>query len=431
VTPSGVRLRWLGPSGRPVKTTPKTVREQHPDELAALRTTVKEAGKVLSTERGRLEGLLATGRTWSADDWVHRYLDHPLTGVHARLLLWEVADRDDRTAGLPARTDDGWALRTVEGATVAVPATARLRLWHPIDASAAGVHAWREELTRREVRQPFKQAFREVYLLTPAEETTDTYSNRFAGHVLRYRQAGALMRARGWLGNHLGYWDGGFEGEATREVGEDGWRARFYYDLVDDDADNYETPTLCASDQVRFERRTGTGGDAGATWTRARMVEVPPLVFTEAMRDVDLFVGVTSIAADPEWVDGGEGRHRDYWYRASFGDLTESAQVRREALARLMPRTRIADRVRVGETFLEVDGSLRTYKIHLGSGNVLMSPDDAYLCIVSGRGTGSDRLFLPFEEDGGLLSVIVSKAFLLADDTAITDESITRQLRVR
>ncbi|MBD3147323.1 hypothetical protein IEQ31_29700, partial [Microbispora camponoti] len=50
-----------------------------------------------------------------------------------------------------------------------------------------------------------------------------------------------------------------------------------------------------------------------------------------------------------------------------------------------------------------------------------------YLCIVP-RGSG-DRVFLPFEEDGGMLSVIVSKAFLLAADTEITDPTIVRQIR--
>lgn len=34
-------------------------------------------------------------------------------------------------------------------------------------------------------------------------------------------------------------------------------------------------------------------------------------------------------------------------------------------------------------------------------------------------------------EDDGLLSAIVSKAFLLADDATITDPSITRQLSVK
>lgn len=39
-----------------------------------------------------------------------------------------------------------------------------------------------------------------------------------------------------------------------------------------------------------------------------------------------------------------------------------------------------------------------------------------------------DRLLLPFEEDGGVLAVALSKAFLLADDASITDPSTLRQL---
>ena len=41
------------------------------------------------------------------------------------------------------------------------------------------------------------------------------------------------------------------------------------------------------------------------------------------------------------------------------------------------------------------------------------------------RGTG--KLFLPFDDDP-VLSLILSKAFLLAGDAAITDESIARQI---
>ena len=46
--------------------------------------------------------------------------------------------------------------------------------------------------------QPFKQAFRETYTLTPAEAQTRIYSNRFAGHLFRQVQARALMKRRGW-----------------------------------------------------------------------------------------------------------------------------------------------------------------------------------------------------------------------------------------
>jgi hypothetical protein len=47
---------------------------------------------------------------------------------------------------------------------------------------------------------------------------------------------------------------------------------------------------------------------------RLARADVPLLVFTEAMRDVDLFVGVTSIGADPQWLDRGEDRRFEtYW----------------------------------------------------------------------------------------------------------------------
>jgi hypothetical protein len=89
----------------------------------------------------------------------------------------------------------------------------------------------------------------------------------------------------------------------------------------------------------------------------------------------------------------------------------------------------IAGRCKLADRFLVVRGDIRTYKIHLGSGNILMAPNDQYLCIVAKQTVaGGDRVFLPFEGDG-TLSVILSKAFLLAADTQITDPTITSQLK--
>ncbi len=96
-----------------------------------------------------------------------------------------------------------------------------------------------------------------------------------------------------------------------------------------------------------------------------------------------------------------------------------------------MPRLKIARRCTLTDRFLEVRGQLRSYKIHLGSGNILMKPDDSYLCIVPTRGDKGPKVYLPFEEDGGTLSVILSKAFLLADDDKITDRSILSQINNR
>src|SRR5438477_146233 len=73
-----------------------------------------------------------------------------------------------------------------------------VRLWHPITASAETVLAWRQWLERHAVTQLFKQAHREVYLLTDAERAAGTDSRRFADHILRQHQFQALCRERGW-----------------------------------------------------------------------------------------------------------------------------------------------------------------------------------------------------------------------------------------
>jgi hypothetical protein len=149
------------------------------------------------------------------------------------------------------------------------------------------------------------------------------------------------------------------------------------------------------------------------------------------MRDVDLFVGVASVGNDPTWADGAhEGRNVGYWQNYSFGDLSETAKTRRQVLERLIPRLKIAGRCEVRERFLVVRGDVRTYKIHLGSGNILMEPDDQYLCIVQSRGAGATldgKVFLPFEGDG-TLALILSKAFLLAADREIKDPTIISQI---
>jgi len=122
---------------------------------------------------------------------------------------------------------------------------------------------------------------------------------------------------------------------------------------------------------------------------------------------------------------------RDYWHGYSFGDLSETAKTRRDILEGLVPRLKIADRCLLTDKFLQVRGDVRTYKIHLGSGNILMEPNDQYLCIILGRSQvkkGEGNVFLPFEGDG-MLAIILSKAILLAEDLKIKDSTILSQIR--
>jgi hypothetical protein len=327
-----------------------------------------------------------------------------------------VFDDSAATTGIPV---DSRVMRTLNG-DVALPKAGTVKLWHPAVASTDEVSAWRVELLRTDLVQPFKQAFREVYILTPAERQTNTYSNRFASHVLNYQQLYALFKERFWVANYLGPHDGGYEGHARHEFPDAGFGVVFEHFQVDAQQGEFRT-ALATTDRVWFFRI----GD------RARQAvpvdDVPPLVFSEAMRDVDLFVGVTSIALDPTWADRGAGAHYNYWLSASFGALTATAEVRRDILESLLPKLNIADRVELGDRFVRVRGNRATYKIHLGSANILVEPDDRYLCIVPSSSARSRRIMLPFERDQ-VLAVILSKVLLLAADDKITDPSIVMQL---
>ncbi|MEU4508259.1 DUF4132 domain-containing protein [Nonomuraea wenchangensis] len=389
-------LRYVNAAGKTVKSLPEQLRA----ELSDLRAVLKELKLAQAAERSRLEQAMVQERTWRWREVTEYFLDHPVTGPYARSLVWQIAGGP---AALPVRTTDGWELAGHRPAPDAVAG-----LWHPIHASADEVAAWRDQLLASGVRQPFKQVFRELYLLTSTEERTGA----FAGHVLRYGQARTLLGRRGWTGRSIGHWDyenGGDQGEVVRDLA--GWQARWAMHIVS--APGAET-MLCATGSITFHR----DGRPAST------ADLPPLVLSEILREADLAVGVASVARD----DQAPAGHERYWRSHGFGELTETARTRREVLARLLPELKIASRVELTDGFLRVRGDLKTYKIHLGSANVLMEPGDVYLCVAPTSGRAAGSVFLPFEDDGGTLSVVLSKAFLLADDTAITDPAIIRQL---
>jgi hypothetical protein len=406
--PSGaVRVRYQL-DGKETATAPEALKLEHEVELAALKKDVSELRKELGLQRQRLEELLATDRAWDYDEWRRYYLEHPLVQVFARRLIW----RFDEQAALPAEPDGFLTLDSAGD-----PRSARqVRLWHPLEASTEEIVGWRSLLAERRLRQPFKQAHREIYLLAPAERETGVYSNRFAAHIVRYDQVYALAKQRSWGIRALGPFDND-GGEQWRDFPSSGIRASFWMEMADDDPVG-SIARLASTDQVRFSRI----GERDPL----PLAEVPPHVFSEAMRDVDLFVGVASIAADPTWIDGGADRFNAYWHEHAFGELGESANLRREVLAELIPGLKIADRLDLDDRYLRVRGNLHTYKIHLGSANILMEPDDRYLCIVPARGATTSRLFVPFEDER--LSVILSKALMLAADDKIRDQTIRRQL---
>jgi hypothetical protein len=408
---------------------PASLKEKFDEELRSLKQIEKEVRQLLPAQRDRLEQLLLQHKSWPMVDFRARFLDHALVGVVARRLIWRFTDGSQNTSGI---WHDGRFVTERDAPLDWLRDDTRVWLWHPLFGEVAEVKAWRDWLEAHEVSQPFKQAHREIYLLTGAERGTGTYSNRFAAHLIRQHQFAMLCHQRGWRYTLQGEWDSA--NIPTIALSQWDLRAEFWVEgvaeggslLERDDITHRGVYKYLSTDQVRFYRT----GDAAPI----ALADVPLLAFSEVMRDVDLFVGVASVGNDPTWTDNGlYGSYRESWDRFAFGDLFPSAVTRKAVLERIVPRLKIADRCSFGDRFLIVRGDLRTYKIHLGSGNVLMEPDNHYLCVVPDQGLGSrslGRVFLPFDGDA-TLSIIISKALLLADDRSITDPIIVSQIRGR
>jgi len=257
----------------------------------------------------------------------------------------------------------------------------------------------------------------------------------------------SLARLNGWTVTHRTCFDARNDEPAHRVILAHGIVADYW---VDGAGDPDEPEVLesgvyiyIATDRLTFSRIAPGAAVKDSAYGPRRaaalpIAEVPPVVFSEVLRHCDLFTAVASIASDPAWYDRGRdaahpgGWHRDamaYWERTSTADLSEAARTRRAMLEAVVPKLAIAGRCSFDDRALIVRGNLHSYRIHIGSAAVTVMPLMQHLCIVpaSAERWEDGRIYLPFAGDR-TLSVILSKAVLLAADDKITDPVILRQL---
>jgi hypothetical protein len=185
-------------------------------------------------------------------------------------------------------------------------------------------------------------------------------------------------------------------------------------------------------DHVWFVRLSRHGSQLRTRETLP-LADVPPAIFSDTMRDVDLFAAAAGVGTDPDWEDWETRRARDaaVWAerRAAYEREQAASSEQRAALLReLLGTLGIEELVRLEGRFAIVRGSLADYRVHLGSGNVHTEPDGRYVCIVPEK-RKSEELYLPFEENDLKTAEIISKLLVLAADEKIEDEGILRQIR--
>jgi hypothetical protein len=379
-------------AGRPIKSAPKAVRSSavYQEAKAAVSQLRAQVSRVKS---GLLEGLIVTGEQLAPDE-LARLMRLPAAHDMFQRLIWGT-----ETGVYGLLDGDVLALRDLAG--MSHPITQPVCLAHPYHLFQAGLLAdWQRLIVHERIVQPIKQAFRELYVLTPAEQTTHTYSNRFAGQVVDATIAARLFGARGWR----------IESEpAIPYKIFPGIRAVFAF------ADVWHFmggSVPITADRIYFEPypHRNRWQHQGEDWLP--LDQIPPLTFSEVMRDADLVVSVGQ--------------------REGEAKLSNEAYAQRGSLVTALLDDLGLPGVTVDGHFAYVQGKLAHYRVHLGSAVIHIEPGN-YLCIVPQRwGQKHEKLFLPFaDENDSKTSEVISKILLLIADDKIKDESILRQIRQR
>lgn len=277
-----------------------------------------------------------------------------------------------------------------------IPITGNVLIAHAYTLEQAGLLAdWQAEIVRRQVVQPFKQVFRELYVITPAEESAGYASARLDGRPLKSRQALAILANLGWVIDGFGL--------ARKPFYQLGYAAHVELDeWYAEGVDSGATMGTLSFWPLQYTQRDGKAEP------RIPLATVPPLIFSEVLRDLDL---VTAVAHDAE----------------EYGPSQEVLQRRGDLVQATLTAVGLTSVATIDTPFVRVRGRLANYRVHLATAAVYTETGH-YICIVP-NAQGLKAVYLPFAEGGeSLTSEVISKVLLLANDTLIKDESILAQI---
>ncbi len=248
---------------------------------------------------------------------------------------------------------------------------------------------FQEKCFKEKIKQPFKQAFRELYIPTEEELREKNFSRRYAGYQVSVKKAFALLKSRGWQVN---YEEGLLKYFKKQNIIVNLLARANWFTPAD-----IEAPTLEA---VQF-----LGADEGKI---IDFKNIEPTIFSETMRDIDLVVSVAYVGGvDPE--------------------VSHSTIEMRRALVKETAKLFKIENYQMKDNHVIINGHYGNYSVHLGSG-VVHKILGAHLDIVPVHSAQRGRLFLPFMDNDPMSAEILSKVLLLCRDKEIKDPTILRQV---
>lgn len=284
---------------------------------------------------------------------------------------------------------DGNKLIDYKGNSVKLSDTDTVTVAHPFDLYKSGHWCdYQKYLFDKGIVQHFKQIFRELYIKTNEEKECDN-SRRYAGNQIQPAKTVACLKSRRWVADI-----------------EDGLQKIYYkenivakiYAMADwfSPAD-IEAPTL---EWVEFsDRKTGKA---------IKINDIPDIIFSEVMRDVDMAVSVAHVGGvDPET------SHSTIEMRSAIIEFT-------------LPLFKLTN-VKLEKNHAHIEGKYGNYSVHLGSG-VIHKMGGTMINILPVHSQHRGKLFLPFADEDPKTAEILTKILFLAEDSKIKDPSIIEQI---
>lgn len=315
--------RIFNDTGKPLGKIPKQVKDQYAARLKHWEDLVNPAKCRPGLIKDILAEALVHQRRMSGAYWLDRYGGSVqcLTG-QGRKMIWRVEQQG-------AFQDIFWhddAWRDMDGGLMApLCPDAVIRLWHPAQATPEEVQRWRNFLDMHGIVQPVAQAWRAAFRV-PAEETQATGCTLFKDLPLPVPHAK-------WRILSIIHWQ---TADSQAPV--------YPYPLVD---------PFCPLDRNGLKAELSVSGNTAGMLRFQRngvdfpLGEVPPSLFSEAVRDLDEAFLPSLLALRP-WVSGV----------SPCGHLN----LRLEALTRMIDQIPgLFSRVRLEHGTLRVRGDLHVY----------------------------------------------------------------------
>jgi hypothetical protein len=357
---------------------PKYKKDAKVEELHDYRKILREQ---FSRSKKSLEDAMVRGDGFLYTELANLF-GHPVIARHLEKLVYVAGEQHGFYHHGVLHAPGGKEFVLAEGDEIRIAHSAdlyRLCVWSD----------YQRHLFEKQLQQPFKQIFRELYVPLADELAEKSISRRYAGHQVQPGQTVALLKNR--------HWKVDYEEGLQKVFHKEGFVAKIYAMADWFSPAEVEPPTL--ETIIFHDLKTGKP---------VAFEQISPLIFSEVMRDIDLVVSVAHAGGvDPE---------------ASHSSI----EMRSVLLAETLRLFKV-DNVTISGNHARIKGHHGDYSVHLGSAVAHQLPGK-YLSVLPVHSQHRGRIFLPFIDDDPKSAELISKVLLLARDTEIQDPTILSQL---